>query len=281
MKQPAREQPEYFEPPAPPPVVDIFQSVGFDVPDEDSYSMLAEHTESSGEHSCAHRGDTSVHGWCWKLGEGLEVWSVLYEHEDEMYHADCRPAFRGRYVYHVQPWELVEFDEDGEALVRGRVNDKIDLIFELQNLTELPPSMFQHSYLHVSLAGLAYSAQIHPSTKQVAPRFELAETLPEFEQDACESDYIIRGRVIAWREIENPVTESRLVWLYVEAGETNIEILVSRSSLRGRPRTGAIITANIWLQGHVLEAEDLFARYEGVDWDFPAADFWMKLRRDN
>jgi len=38
-----------------------------------------------------------------------------------MYYADCRPAFRSRYVRTVLPWELVEYDEDGEAIVRGGV----------------------------------------------------------------------------------------------------------------------------------------------------------------
>ena len=46
------------------------------------------------------------------LGLLLTYWDVLGG-------SDCRPAFRSRYVHHVQPWELIEYDEDGEAIVRG------------------------------------------------------------------------------------------------------------------------------------------------------------------
>jgi uncharacterized protein DUF3881 len=266
-------------------MAELFESVGFQVSDEDAYNLLAEYAESSGERSHIHRGEATLHGRCWKLGAGLEIWSILYEQNSELYYADCRPAFRSRYVHTVQPWELIEFDEDGEAIVRGRVAGIPEIIFELQNLTELNPATFRDSHLHVALAGLAYTAQVHQQadrrTSLPAPRFELAERLPEFAGEACENDYMICGRVLAWREMENPVTAKELIWLYLDAASIRLEVLASRRALEGRPRIGAMVTATIWLQGHVLEAGELLARYEGVDKDYEMSDFWAGLRRHN
>jgi hypothetical protein len=272
-----------FDPSADSVMADLFLSIGFEVGDDRAYEKLAEHAETRGELSQAHRGGATLLGWCWRVGNGLEVWSVIYENGMEMYHVDCRPAYRGRYVYHLQPWEMIEFDEDGEALVRGSLPGGARIVFELQNLTELSSSAFSEPHMHVSLAGLAYSAQIHPTTdsKNIKPRFDLAETLPDMEHEACESDYLICGRLLAWREIDNARSSHRLLWLYVDAESIKLEILVNRRSLRGRPRVGAVVKAHVWLQGHVLAAGDLFARYEGVDWDYPTGDFWAKLRRDN
>jgi len=46
----------------------------------------------------------------------------------------------------------------------------------------------------------------------------------------------------------------------------NLEkILVNQRSLRGDPlRPGVTLDAEIWLQGHVLDAHALTSRYEGV-----------------
>ncbi|HKY03728.1 MAG TPA: hypothetical protein VJQ56_02495, partial [Blastocatellia bacterium] len=60
-------------------MAELFDSIGFDINDEDSYNLLVECAEASGSRSVIHRGDASLHGRCWKLGDGLEVWSVLYE----------------------------------------------------------------------------------------------------------------------------------------------------------------------------------------------------------
>ncbi len=99
--------------------------------------------------------------------------------------------------------------------------------------------------------------------------------------EACENDYIISGRVLAWREVENPLTASKLIWAYVDAGRMRLEILMNRRALKGQIEIGSHLTANIWLQGHVLEAAELSARYEGVDRDYEPSDFWSGLRRDN
>ena len=102
-------------------MAELFEAIGFEVADEHSYNLLVEYVETNGQRTRAQRGESALHGRCWKLGDGLEVWSILYESGAELYYADCRPAFRSRYVRTILPWELVEYDEDGEAIVRGGV----------------------------------------------------------------------------------------------------------------------------------------------------------------
>jgi len=267
-------------------MAELFEAIGFEVADEHSYNLLVEYVETNGHRTRAQRGDAALHGRCWKLGNGLEVWSILYERGAEMYYADCRPAFRSRYVRTVLPWELVEYDEDGEAIVRGGVPGAPEVVFELQNLTELDDTVFRESHLHVALAGIAYAARVQPSTAskrriESAYRFELAERLEGFADKACENDYVISGRVLSWRDVKNPVTAAELVWIYVDASVIKVEVLVNKRALRGELSIGAEITANIWLQGHVLEESDMLARYEGVDREYEQADFWARLRRGN
>jgi hypothetical protein len=268
-------------------MAELFDAVGFEVTDEDSYNLLVECIEANGQRSRAQRGEAVLHGRCWKVGEGLEVWSVLYERGNQLYYADCRPAYRSRYVQAVLPWELIEYDEDGEAIVRGCLDDGPEVIFELQNLTELNRNVFRESHLHVALAGLAYSARVHGQVKpsdlseHIPHRFELADHVDGLADEACENDYVISGRVLAWRDIKNPVTGGHLTWLYVDATKIRLEILANRRELGGHLQVGATITANVWLQGHILEEADIWARYEGVDREYELGDFWIKLRRDN
>jgi hypothetical protein len=184
------------------------------------------------------------------------------------------------------PWELIEYDEDGEAIVCGCIRGGPDVVFELQNLTELNQSLFREGHLHVALAGLAYSAYIDPDADSnlgmnYPHRFDPAERITELAEDACENDYVISGRVLAWRDIRNSVTSNDLVWIYVDAARIRLEILVNRRALRGELKIGSAITANVWLQGHVLEQADISARYEGVDHEYEPSDFWTRLRRDN
>ena len=268
-------------------MAELFEAIGFEVADEHSYNLLVEYVENNGLRTRTQRGEAALHGRCWKIGDGLEVWSIVYERGSELYYADCRPAFRSRYVRTVLPWELVEYDEDGEAIVRGRLPGAPEVVFELQNLTELDEAVFRESHLHVGLAGIAYAARVQPSAelKPVtgAPlyRFELAERLEGFADKACENDYVVSGRVLSWRDVKNSVTAAELIWIYVDAGSIRIEVLANRRALRGDLKVGAEITANIWLQGHVLEERDISARYEGVDHDYEQADFWAGLRRGN
>lgn len=266
-------------------MAELFEAVGFEITDEDSYNLLVEDVEFNGQRSRVERGDAALAGRCWKLGDGLEVWSVLYERGAEVYYADCRPAFRSRYVRVVAPWELTEYQEDGEAIVRGTIQGGPEVIFELQNVTELNQNAFRESHLHVALAGIAYNARVHSQGSrregEVTPQFELAEGLPEFAGQACENDYIVTGRVLAWRDLQNPATASTLVWIYLDAGNIRVEVLASRGALAGQLKIGAAVTANIWLQGHVLEEADITARYEGVDRSYETGDFWARLRREN
>lgn len=268
-------------------MAELFESIGFEVDTEESYEVIADYAEASGERTSQYRGNTALHGWCWKMGDGLEVWSVLYNRDGRIYYADCRPAFRSRYVYHIQPWELIEYDEDGEAVICGTLHTGTEIVFELQNLTELSSNVFREPHLQATLAGLAYSVQINPvrdtgkNGESPSYSFELAETLPEYVQDACENDYLISGKILAWRETQNPVTLTPLIWLYIDVGNLSLEVLANRRSVRGRPAIGASVNAHIWLQGYVLKPGDLSMRYEGVDWEYQVSDFWARLRREN
>ncbi|HEY6331701.1 MAG TPA: hypothetical protein VI756_20410 [Blastocatellia bacterium] len=317
-------------------LAEIFEAIGFEIPDEESYNALAEHAEKTGQRSCAYRGSATIHGRCWKIGHGLEVWSVLYETASDLYCADCRPAFRSRYVHKIHPWEMAEYCEDGEALVRGALGGKTQVLFELQNLTEVKPHMLRNPHLRVGLAGLAFSVKIDGDTEAQAfpgylkagfqpesglranlsqrrsqrvsndrvskdrvskDRVSTASTqdacsvgegqftpvslVAEHPDQACENDYLVHGRILAWREIENPITSARLVWFYVDTGAIRVELLASRRSVQGRPRLGAEIGATAWLQGHFLEEAEISARYEGIDPDFVKSDSWTLLRKCN
>jgi hypothetical protein len=89
------------------------------------------------------------------------------------------------------------------------------------------------------------------------------------------------AELLAWREMQNRVTGGNLVWIYVDAQEIRLEVLVSRRVLKGEPAIGAAITARVWLQGHVLEGAEISARYEGVDRECEPSDLWSRLRRSN
>src|ERR1043165_8702905 len=155
-------------------MTELFASVGVQVSDEPSYNSLIEYVDAAGLPARAVRSKATLQGRCWKLGDGLEVWAVLFEQSDESYFADCRPAFRSRYPRALVPWELIEYDEDGEAVIEGTLYGGPDIIFELQNLTEIPAIEWRASHLHVALAGLAYSAYVaaspDPSVAQSHPR---------------------------------------------------------------------------------------------------------------
>lgn len=263
---------------------ELFDAIGFEVGDEGSYNLVSEHAETNGEQSQAGHDACTLSGRCWKLGGGIEVWSVIYEGGSELYTADCRPAFRSRFVSVLEPWELIEYDEDGEAVLCGSLGSCTDVVLELQNLTEINPRLFREPRLLIGLAGLAYSdsVQLHTpngwKTAGMGYRFELAE---QSGNEACENDYEICGRVLAWRSLRNPVTSGELVWMYVDVSALRLEILANRRALRSRVRVGSLISANVWLQGHILSDTDVNARYEGVDHDFELSDFWAGLRREN
>ncbi|HKV39957.1 MAG TPA: hypothetical protein VJX67_12150, partial [Blastocatellia bacterium] len=169
-------------------IAEIFKSIGFESTDDESYNVLAEYVDQTGERTCVHRGDATLHGRCWKLGGGLEVWAVLYEGPSEIYYADCRPAFRSRYVQTIEPWELTEFSEDGEALVQGKSKCGQDVVFELQNLTEVRNASTRVPALRVGLAGLASS--LHLDTPRTQDAVLAGATRPsQFEPAASIRGY--------------------------------------------------------------------------------------------
>ena len=97
---------------------ETFAAIGIEVPSEKDFNHLAERAGDQGEPTQLSRRGAVLHGRCWKLGEGLEVWTVLYESgTGEVFYADCLPGFRARYTQRVSSWALTEYDEDGEVIV--------------------------------------------------------------------------------------------------------------------------------------------------------------------
>lgn len=256
-----------------------FDAIGFKVKDEAAYNALAEEAHQRGAVSQARRDRATLHGRCWRLGEGLEVWTVLHESKEGVFYADCRPAFRGRHLYALYPWEIIEYEEDGEAVLRGIVAgcDK-EVMFELQNLTEINPQAFRERPITVAMSGLAYQTRL--SRRRLPPYFRPLSDKP-LRRDAAENDYELRGDVLHWRTMRNPQTTSDLVWVYLDTGSIKLEVLASHSQLRGELRRGAQLTAEVWLQGHILSESELQSRYEGIDSDVPLSDYWTSLRREN
>jgi hypothetical protein len=258
-----------------------FQTIGLEVPSERAFNHLAERAGDHGEPTRLLRRGAVLHGRCWKLGQGLEVWTVLYETgTGEIFYADCRPGFRARYTQKISPWALTEYDEEGEAVIHGYCNGTdMEVLFELQNLTEVGASSFRAPELHVGLCGLAYRARI--SERPNRPRWQTLEsTAPT--RAAHENDWSLCGRVIAFKSLQNPLSGTELIWIYVDLDRLKLEVLVNKRALRGSQLSvGSTITAEVWLQGHVLDEQALRSRYEGVDLAFGTAQFWSSLRKLN
>ena len=81
---------------------------------------------------------------------------MLYESgSGDLFYADCRPGFV-RVTFKIAPWALTEYDEEGEAVIHGyREGTDCEVLFELQNLTEVGPAGFGAQELHIGLCGLA------------------------------------------------------------------------------------------------------------------------------
>lgn len=254
-----------------------FDAIGFKVYDAASYQALAEEAQQRGALSQARREQSVLHGCCWRLGEGLEVWTVLHESDEGLFYADCRPAFRGRQHFKLFPWEIIEYEEDGEAIMRAQVQGTAtELVFELQNITELKPADFRHNTLNAAIAGLAYRARLNKHSKE--PMFmPLSQRYPR--RQTAENDYAIRGNIISWRELKNPRTTSHLVWVQVAMPKFNLEVLVNKTDLEGELKRGAQLSADIWLQGHLLNPREIQARYEGLDREAAPKQYWQLLHR--
>ena len=153
------------------------------------------------------------------------------------------------------------------------------MLFELQNLTEVGPAGFRAPALHVGLCGLAYRARI--CARDMHTRWlPLERAVPS--RAAHENDWILRGRVIAFKPLRNPLSGSELYWVYLDLGGLKLEVLVNARALSGGPlEIGATLSAEVWLQGHVLDDHALRLRYEGVDRASSAAAFWSHFSRAN
>lgn len=256
-----------------------FDAIGFKVLDRASYEALAEEAYQRGEISKARRGQGVLHGCCWSLGSGLEVWTVLYESTDGLFYVDCRPAFRGQHIFTFYPWEIIEYEQDGEAVARGvTIDTNIEMTFELQNLTEINPHEFKDRAITSAVSGLAYKARINARAGK--PTFMPLRD-KSARKNVPDNDYIVRGVIRSWRQIQNLHTSSDLIWVVVDAGEVKLEVLVNRSDLRGELKKGAWLSAEVWLQGHILNDKALTARYEGIDRRISAGAYWKTLTRHN
>lgn len=257
-----------------------FETIGLEVPSEKAINFLAERAENQGEATRLPRRGAVLHGRCWKLGEGLEVWTVLYESgTGNVFYANCRPGFRAHYMQRISPWALTEYDEEGEAVVHGYCDGSdTEVLFELQNLTEVGASEFRVPALHVALCGLAYRARV--CTRDLPARWvPLEKAAPS--RAAHENDWSLRGRVLAFKPLRNPLSGSELYWIYIDTEKLKLEVLVNRRALTGQLEIGALLSAEVWLQGHIIDSHALRLNYEGVDRHVPIGQFWTRLSRTN
>jgi hypothetical protein len=257
-----------------------FTAIGFHVNDQAAYEALAAEARLHGALTQAQRERATLHGCCWELGNGLEVWTVLHESHEGLCYADCRPAFRGRQTFNLFPWEILEFEDEGEAVVRAHYdNGPTEIIFELQNLTEINPLAYRHRTLTAAIAGLVYHARIH--RRVATPLFQALRERKSHRRRAHENDYAVRGTVLAWRALRNSHTTRDLLWVQLNAGVLTLELLINPATLTGELSVGATLSADLWLQGHILTDRELQLRYEGVDRNISPTRFWPRLRVGN
>ena len=200
-----------------------FETIGLEVSSEKAFNYLAEQAGDQGEPTQLNRRGAVLHGRCWKLGEGLEVWTVLYESgSGDLFYADCRPGFRARYIQTIAPWALTEYDEEGEAVIHGyREGTDCEVLFELQNLTEVGPTGFGAQELHIGLCGLAYRARVRRG-KGKTRWLPLEKAAPA--RAAHENDWSLTGRVIAFKPLRNPLSGEELVWIHLDLERIKLEV---------------------------------------------------------
>lgn len=258
-----------------------FDAIGIEITNQNAFNDLAEDVEKRGEASHLPRKTGVLHGRCLKLGDGLEIWTVLYETgAGEVSYADCRPAFRARYSQKISPWVLTETDEEGKAIVHGFVEDgDAEVLFELQNLTETGAEIFKDYSLRIGLCGLAYSAEI---LKKAEKPFWKSYDETALNVVAVENSWSLGGRIIAFEILRNPVSGNDLYWVYLDLGELKLEVLVNRRILKTKNITvGNFLRAEVWLQGHITNEVSKRFGYEGVDRAARAVDFWRQFKRLN
>jgi len=262
--------------------MEIFNAIGLPFPKGQTINDLAENAEKLGEASVSTRSDCVIYGHCWRIGAGLEVWTILYESEDgEVFYADCRPSFRAKYMQNIEIWSLYEDEEEGEAAIAGKIEDfSTRVFFQLQNLTEVSPKNFERDVLRVGLGGLALRAEIADTEADFLWQ-PLCETAGN--HDLEETYWRLCGRVSAFDTLRNPHSKKDLYWIHLELKNFKLEILVNQKDLRGADdlRVGRFVKADIWLQGHVVSQSTYLSSYEGIDWSSQTADFWKSFKRQN
>jgi hypothetical protein len=262
-----------------------FKAIGLDVLSEKKYDNLIADVESRGEVSCLPRSQGVLHGKCWKIGLGLEVWTVLYEsNSGDVFFADCRPGFRAKFQQKISPWIMTEYTENGETVVHGFIEDSdTEVLFELQNLTESGTSSLELQQLNIGLCGLAYRAEMLQTTENKYLWQQSEEIqLNVLSIPASENDWSLIGRIIDFQTLCNPLTGDNLFWIYVDLNNFKLEILVNEKNLLGELKIGSFINAEVWLQGHLMNEIRPRSTYEGVDWRYSeTSDFWNSLRRKN
>jgi hypothetical protein len=258
-----------------------FDAIGLEVTNEKAFNNLVQDAGKRGEASRLARKEGVLHGRCWRLGEGLEVWTVLYESQTgEVFYADCRPGFRARFTSRINPWVMTEFDREGEARIHGFIEDtEAEVLFELQNLTEVGAANFQQNILNVGLCGLAYQAKI--IDKNCGKYWRQIEKKSS-KKPGNENDWSLCGEIIAFNALRNPFSGSDLFWLHLELNDFELEVLVNQRNFNGENlHIGAMLQADVWLQGHIVSESTLYSRYEGVDYKYRTVDFWKKFKKLN
>ena len=258
-----------------------FDAIGIEIANQAAFDNLAETVGVRGELTKIPRDAGVLHGRCLKLGAGLEVWSVRYESDSgELFPADCRPAFRARYAQKIAPWLMTEFDREGEATVHGFIeNSEAEVLFELQNITEIGSQILDYKILNVGLCGLAYRAEI---CAKVEKPFWKDCGDQNADENLSENDWNLCGTVIEFDAVRNALSGNDLYWIYLDTGEFKLEILVNQRTLNGKKlKIGASLKADIWLQGHVLSEKAGRGLYEGVDRTTRTPDFWKHFKRLN
>ena len=133
--------------------------------------------------------------------------------------------------------------------------------------------------IQVGLCGLAYRARI--CTREMNARWlPLEKAAPS--RAAHENDWILRGRVLAFQPLRNPLSGNDLYWIYVDLEKLKLEVLVNARALSGGElHIGATLSAEVWLQGHVFDEAALRLRYEGVDRTCSRFELWSHFSRSN
>lgn len=258
-----------------------FDAIGIEIKNETAFHDLAEDARNRGEVSRLTRKSGVLHGRCLKLGLGLEVWTMLYESgTGEVTYADCRPAFRARFARQIAPFVLTEFDEEGEVLIHGFIEDTdTEVLFELQNLTEVEARIFEQNWLRIGLCGLANNARVLKNTAN-----SYWKSFDEMPSGAgmSENAWSLCGKVVAFDALRNRFSGSDLYWLYLDVGELKLEVLVNQRALKGgKLKIGAFVKADVWLQGHILPEKTFRSSYEGVDRSLRTVDYWKEFKRKN